>query len=131
MLVDTIDRASVEKLVRQFYTKVLKDDLIGRYFLIAFGDDLSNDKWYEHLIMLDNFWISLMTGEGGMYKGDPFVPHMFLGGLTQEMFDRWVALFRETAEEIYTPTVALGFYGKAKGLAKRFMTDLEIAYGED
>ena len=118
MLATEIDRASVEKLVRQFYAKVLKDELLSRYFLIALGDDLKNDKWYEHLITLDNFWISLMTGEGGMYKGDPFVPHMFLGGLTSEMFDRWVALFRETAEEIYTPTLALGFYGKAKGLLR-------------
>lgn len=130
MLVDIIDRASVEKLVRQFYVKVLNDKLIGRYFIIALGDDLKNDKWYEHLSLLDNFWIGLMTEEG-RYRGDPFVPHMFLGGLTSEMFDRWVALFRETAEEIYTPIVALRFYGKAKGLSKRFMTDLEIAYEED
>ncbi len=129
MLTDTIDRGSVEMLVRNFYTKVIKDDLIGRYFLIALGDDLKNDKWYEHLSLLTNFWLGLMTGEG-RYRGDPFTPHIFLGGLTQEMFDRWVALFRQTAEEIYTPTVALGFYGKAKGLSKRFMTDLEIAYEE-
>ena len=108
---------------------MLKDDLIGRYFIIALGDDRMNDKWYEHLSLLDNFWLGLMTGEG-RYRGDPFVPHMFLGGLTSEMFDRWVALFRETVEEVYTPAVALAFYGKAKGLAKRFMTDLEIAYEE-
>jgi len=130
MLTDQIDRGSVEKLVRGFYAKVIQDDLIGRYFLIALGDDFKNDKWYEHFNLLDNFWMGLMTGEG-RYRGDPFTPHIFLGGLTPEMFDRWVALFRETAEEIYTPTVALGFYGKAKGLAKRFMVDLEIAYEEE
>ena len=130
MLVDKIDRASVEKLVRTFYVKVLDDDLLGRYFFMALGDNLKNDKWYEHLITLDNFWISLMTGEEGRYLGDPFVPHMFLGELSPELFERWVSLFRETAEEIYTPTVALKFYGKAKGLAKRFMVDLEIAYEE-
>jgi hemoglobin len=130
MLADTIDRGSVEKLVRGFYAKVVKDDLIARYFLIALGDDMKNDKWYEHLKLLDNFWYSLMTGEG-RYRGDPFTPHIFLGGLTPEMFDRWVALFRETAEEVFTPPLALRFYGKAKGLAKRFMTDLEIAYEDE
>lgn len=129
-LATEIDRGSVEKLVRQFYTKVLKDDLISRYFLIALGDDLKNDKWYEHLKILENFWIGLMIGEG-RYRGDPFTPHIFLGGLTTEMFARRVALFRETAEEIYVPTIALGFYGKAKGLAKRFMVDLEIAYEDE
>ena len=130
MLVTEIDRGSVEKLVRHFYAKVLKDELLARYFLIALGDDLKNDKWYEHLITLDNFWLGLMTGEG-RYRGDPFLPHMFLGELNSELFLRWIALFRETAEEIYTPLIALRFYGKAKGLAKRFMVDLEIAYEED
>ncbi len=60
-LATEIDRGSVERLVRQFYTKVLKDDLISRYFLIALGDDLKNDKWYEHLKILENFSLNSLT----------------------------------------------------------------------
>lgn len=130
MLVTEIDRASIEKLVRTFYAKILKDDLLSPFFIRALGDDLKNDKWYEHLKTLDNFWLGLMIGEG-RYMGDPLLPHFFLGELSPELFDRWIALFRQTAEEIYEHNTALKFYGKAKGLAKRFMTDLEIGYEED
>ena len=54
MLFDTVDRVTVEKMVREFYAIVIKDDLVGPYFIKALGDDLKNDKWYEHLRTLDN-----------------------------------------------------------------------------
>lgn len=127
MLVEEIDRASIEKLVREFYAKVLQDPLISPFFIRSLGMDMKNDKWYEHLSTLDNFWLGMILEEG-RYMGDPLMPHIFLGSLSTEMFDRWLALFRETLEEIYTPNNVLKFYGKAKGLAKRFMTDLEITH---
>jgi len=129
MLAQSIDRGSIEKLIRQFYEKVLEDDLIGIFFHRALGHNLNSPKWYEHLNTLNNFWFSLMTGEG-RYMGDPFMPHLFLGELTPEMFDRWLVLFRQTAEETHDHALALSLYGKAKALSKRFMTDLEIAYEE-
>ena len=125
MLFETIDRGSVEKLVRSFYAKVIKDALLGRYFLIALGDDLQNDKWYEHLHTLDNFWVSLLTGEG-RYMGDPLMPHMFLGGLNVEHFERWLMLFRETLDELFIPEISIKIYGRAKALSTRFISDLEL-----
>ena len=125
MLLETIDRGNIEKLVRAFYAKVLEDDLLSRYFLIALGDDLNNDKWYEHLHTLDNFWLSLLTGEG-RYMGDPLMPHMFLGGLNEAHFERWLLLFRETLDELFTPTIAIKIYGRAKALSTRFISDLEL-----
>ena len=60
MLVENIDRASIEKFVRSFYANVLKDKTLAPFFMNALGDDMKNDKWYEHLITLDNFWLGLL-----------------------------------------------------------------------
>jgi hemoglobin len=125
MLVEEIDRGSIEKVVRKFYTKVLQDEVLAPFFIRALGTDMKNDKWYEHLIMIDNFWLGIMLKEG-KYRGDPLIPHIFIGGLTPEIFDQWLKLFKSTLEEVYTPSNVRKFYGKAKGLAKRFMTDLEL-----
>lgn len=125
MLFETIDRGNIEKLVRDFYEKVLEDELLSPFFIRALGDDLKNDKWYEHLHTLDNFWLSLLTGEG-RYMGDPLMPHMFLGSLEERHFERWLQLFRETLDRLYIPTVAIKIYGRAKALSTRFINDLEL-----
>ena len=91
---------------------------------------MKNDKWYEHLITLDNFWLGLMLKEG-RYMGDPLLPHVFLQGLTPEIFDQWLKVFRATLDEIYTPSNVRNFYGKAKALSTRFISDLELDDDDD
>ena len=129
-LIENIDRGSIEKLVRSFYAKVLEDDILAPFFINALGDDMRNDKWYEHLITLDNFWLGMMLEEG-KYMGDPLLPHVFLAGLTPEIFDQWLKVFRETLEEIYTPSNVRKFHGKAKALSTRFIKDLELDDDDD
>ena len=130
MLVEVIDRGSIEKMVRQFYTNVLQDDVLGPFFIRALGDDMKNDKWYEHLITLDNFWLGLLLEEG-KYMGDPLLPHVFLAGLTPEIFDQWLKVFRATLDEIYTPSNVRNIFGKAKALSTRFIKDLELDDDDD
>ncbi len=130
MLVEVIDRGSIEKMVRQFYTNALQDDVVGPFFIRALGDDMKNDKWYEHLITLDNFWLGLLLEEG-RYMGDPLLPHVFLAGLTPEIFDQWLKVFRETLDEIYTPSNVRNIFGKAKALSTRFINDLELDDDDD
>jgi len=125
MLSDTVDRASIERMVRQFYATILKDDIVGPYFIKALGDDLSNDKWYEHFRTLDSFWLMLMTGERG-YMGDPFLPHVFIGELYTKTFERWLELFKETLNQFFVPEIAQKFYKKAEILSEQFMENLEI-----
>ena len=130
MLIETIDRASIEKMVRQFYSNVVKDEVVGAFFINALGDDMKNDKWYEHLITLDNFWLGLLLEEG-RYMGDPLLPHVFLAGLTPEIFEQWLKIFRATLDEIYTPSNVRNIYGKAKALSTRFINDLELDEEDD
>lgn len=130
MIYNTINRGCIEKLVRAFYERVLEDELLNIFFIRTLGDDLQNDKWYEHLHTLDNFWLSLLTGEG-RYMGDPLMPHMFLGGLNVEHFERWLMLFRETLDELFMPEISIKIYGRAKALSTRFISDLELDDEDD
>lgn len=125
MLYDTVDRGKVETMVRQFYADVLKDDIVGPYFIRALGDNLNNGKWYEHLHTLDNFWLLVMMGEKG-YGGHPFPPHAFIGQMYPETFQRWLALFKGVVDSLFIPEIAEQFYKKADILAEQFMDNLDI-----
>jgi len=124
-LATEVDRPSVERMVRSFYEKLIQDDIVGPYFIKALGDDLKNDKWYEHLQTLDKFWL-LMMGEEKGYVGDPFLPHVFIGELYVETFERWLEIFKEHIYEHYIPEIANKFYRKSVILSDRFMEGLEI-----
>ncbi len=124
-LATEVDRRSVEPMVRSFYAMLVKDDLVGPFFIKALGDDLKNDKWYEHYRTLDNFWLMMMTGERG-YMGDPFLPHVFIGNLTVETFDRWLELFNKHVHEHFVPEIAEKFYKRAEVLSRKFMQWLHI-----
>lgn len=119
MLYDTVDRGKVEKMVREFYAVVLKDELLSPFFTKALGDDLKNGKWHEHLNTLANFWMMMMEGEKN-YWGDPFPPHAFLGPLSPETFERWLELFHATVNRLFVPEIADKFYKKSQVLAAQF-----------
>lgn len=127
---DTLDRGKIEDLVHEFYTAVLKDELLSPFFIRALGADLKNGKWHEHLNTLVNFWMLMMAGEKN-YWGDPFPPHAFLGPLTRESFERWLLLFRETLDNLFVPELADKFYKKADILAEQFIDNLDIDNDED
>ncbi len=85
----------VKFLVDTFYGKVRKDEFIGPIF-----DDVIQDRWSEHLEKMYRFWQTVLLGEH-TYTGRPFVPHMKLP-VEKEHFDRWLELFFETVDELYT-----------------------------
>ena len=130
MLYDTVDRGNVEKMVRQFYAIVLKDDILSPYFINALGSDLDNGKWYEHLHTLDSFWVLMMTGKKG-YGGHPFPPHAFIGPMYPETFARWLKLFKGVVDSLFIPELAEKFYKKADILAEQFMENLDINDEDD
>ncbi|MBL4730323.1 MAG: group III truncated hemoglobin [Sulfurimonas sp.] len=130
MLIDTVDRASIEKMVRHFYASLLEDEILKPFFVNKLGDDFNGSRWYEHLKILDNFWMMMMTGQKG-YFGDPFPSHAFIGRLTPESFERWLKLFKETVDCFFTPKLADKFYKKATILAAQFMENLGVGEEDD
>ena len=127
---DTVDRGKIEQMVREFYTVVLKDDILSPFFIKALGDDLKNGKWHEHLNTLVNFWMLMMEGEKN-YWGDPFPPHAFIGPLSRETFERWLELFHEVVYRLFVPEIAAKFYKKAEILSEQFIENLSDDEDED
>lgn len=104
-----VTEGEIAALVHRFYAKARRDPLIGPVFEAAVED------WDEHLETLCRFWSSVML-TSGRYKGNPMAAHLPLP-IRPEFFDRWLALFAETAAEVVGPAAAV-FREKANRIAE-------------
>jgi hemoglobin len=105
-----IGEADIALLVDRFYAKVRRDPLIGPLFEGAVDD------WDAHLATLRSFWSSVML-TSGRYKGNPMAAHL-RHPIRPEFFDRWLALFGETADEVMGGDRAILFRNKANRIAE-------------
>lgn len=105
-----LDEARLTQLVHGFYDKVQADAVLGPIFARHIQD------WESHLERMVAFWssVALMTGR---YHGAPVPAHQTLP-VTWEHFDRWLALFRETARETCTPKGAAHVIERAERIAR-------------
>jgi len=125
MLEKNITEENIEKFVINFYTKILKDDIVGPFFIDILGDDMNNKKWQEHIETLCDFWASVTLGHRS-YVGSPFAPHRQIQGLEKETFYRWLEIFFETLDEIYEQDISLKFKETGSIMAQNFMRNLRI-----
>ena len=125
MPVNEITKENIEIMVLKFYRRVLKDDIVGPFFIAKLGDDMSNEYWEPHLELLVNFWSSIALGDTS-YRGNPFAPHIYLGELSREVFEQWLKLFFATLDEIYEPRIADLFKERSTIIAGNFMRNLGI-----
>ena len=104
-----ITEAMIEQLVRAFYAKVRADAVLGPVFEAKIAD------WEPHLAQMFAFWssVALMTGR---YHGTPMIKHVKLP-IDAGHFDRWLALFEDTAREICPPEAAAHFIDRAHRIA--------------
>ncbi len=105
-----IDDALIERLVDAFYVKVRDDDLLGPVFEERIAD------WPAHLERMRAFWssVALLTGR---YHGSPMEKHQPLP-VDARHFDRWLALFEQTASEICAAAAAEHFVERARRIAE-------------
>lgn len=92
---DINTRKAIELLVNSFYKKVTTDDCIGPIFI-----KIAKVNWDTHLARMYDFWESILLG-GMNYKGNPMLRHLELSKkttLSQEHFDRWLALWHNTID---------------------------------
>jgi hemoglobin len=97
-LADIQDRADCERLVRAFYGRALVDPLIGWIFVDVAKLDLE-----EHVPVIASFWETILLG-GQTYGGGAFAPHAALNArarLRAAHFERWLALWRATVDELF------------------------------
>ena len=78
----------------------------------VFARAIADEAWPEHLAIIQDFWSSMML-KTGRYQRNPFSAHLRVEGIRPEHFDRWLALFRETCDELLAPGPAEALYTKA------------------
>ena len=107
-----IDEAAIHHLVRVFYAKVRRDAELGPIFEAVIAD-----RWDQHLERMTDFWSSVML-TSGRYSGNPMIKHIRQKAIRPPHFTRWLALFEETARELFTPDCAEPFIAKAHNIAR-------------
>ena len=105
-----VDDGLIARLVHEFYGRVRKDPMLGPIFDARVAD------WGVHLERMCAFWssVALMTGR---YHGRPMEKHLPLP-VDAHHFDRWLALFEETARATCTPVAADHFIERARRIAE-------------
>jgi hemoglobin len=116
-----ITEEMIDRLVRGFYAKVRDDAVIGPVF------DAVIEDWEPHLLKMCAFWssVALMTGR---YHGQPMARHQPLP-VDARHFDRWLALFEETANELCPPKAAAHFIMLSRRVAESLEMGIAGAHG--
>ena len=103
MKADIQNTEDIQLLVNTFYGKVRADDLIGPIFNRFVGD-----HWDAHLPKMYSFWGMSLFGEGG-YRGNAVQKHVEIDKnvhLDEHHFDRWIALWQETINDLFEGKIA-------------------------
>lgn len=107
-----ITEQKLADVIAAFYARVRRDQELGPIFNSAVGD------WDEHLQTLASFWSSVMLTTG-RYKGNPLAVHRkHVEAISPALFDRWLALWRETTSELLTASAAAHLQAKAERIAE-------------
>lgn len=114
-------RAIIEKAledgVARFYDIVREDDLIGPIFIEAVHD------FPGHMKTMVDFW-SRMTLGTERYAGMPLPPHVKLD-LKPEHFERWLAIWKQAADETMPAPLADLVTQRAASMSVHWMTALQ------
>lgn len=117
-----IDEAMIERLVRRFYGRVQEDETLGPIFAARITD------WEPHIERICAFWSSVVL-MSGRYRGQPMRMHAPLP-VDARHFDRWLALFAETAEALCPPEAARQFVERARRIAESLELGIAMSRGE-
>ncbi|NNE66115.1 MAG: group III truncated hemoglobin [Pyrinomonadaceae bacterium] len=93
---DIETRKDIEKLLQDFYTTAMKDELIGHHFVDL---DLKS-----HLPVITDFWVKVLFREP-VYFGNPMLTHKILhdkSKLESAHFSRWVEIFAQKVDSMFT-----------------------------
>jgi hemoglobin len=110
---DITNLDDVKLLVNTFYGKVQGDDLLSPVF-----NSRINGNWAPHLEKMYTFWQTTLLGEH-TYSGRPFPPHATMP-VNHQHFERWVMLFTQTVDELFTGEKADEAKWRAQKIAQMF-----------
>ncbi|WP_369062419.1 group III truncated hemoglobin [Caulobacter sp. 73W] len=119
-----VTESMITALVHAFYAKIRREPELGPIFETAIGD-----HWDEHLAKLCDFWSSILLTTG-RYKGAPIPVHLALPKIEGAHFARWLELFSETAEELWSSEAAALVVARANMIAKSLQYAISASRGE-
>lgn len=108
----------IKILVNSFYERVRKDDLLGAIF-----NNIIQDNWPKHLEKMYRFWQTILL-EDHTYFGSPFAPHAQMP-VNKAHFDRWMLLFCQTVDALFTGEKAEEAKWRAGKMAEMFHYKIE------
>lgn len=114
---DLCTEEEVRRLVHGFYASVRKDEVLGPIFQQHVRD------WDRHLPTMIDFWSAALRGTA-RFRGTPMPKHAALPGLSAQLFQRWLALFRQTTATLDNEAMA----ERANTLAARIADSLWYGY---
>jgi hemoglobin len=121
---EIVSEEALGRQIELFYARVRRDPELGPIFNAAVED------WDAHLETLKAFWSSVML-TSGRYKGQPMAAHLkHEGAMRPELFQRWLALWRETAAETLSPAAARSIGEKAERIAESLQIGISVARGD-
>lgn len=100
---DIGDRADIIGLLRVFYGRCFRDELLGPVFVDIAGMDLD-----AHLPVICDFWETVLF-KAGSYKRNALQPHQRLhsrANLTETHFARWLTLWQATVDDRHVGPIA-------------------------
>jgi hemoglobin len=110
---DITTEADVRLLVDSFYAKVNQDALLDPVF-----NGFAQVDWPKHLPNMYDFWSGLLLGTS-RYLGRPFPKHIPLP-INATHFQRWVALFLTTVDELFAGPTAEQAKLRGQSIAQLF-----------
>ena len=120
-----LDETGLSRVVDAFYARVRSDAQLGPVFNDAVHD------WPEHLEKLAAFWSSVML-TSGRYKGQPVPAHMkHKDRISPALFERWLALWKDTTEAMMAPPAAAALQAKAERIAESLQLALFFRLGAE
>jgi hemoglobin len=114
---DLCTEEEVTRLVHGFYAQVRQDPLLGPIF------ESRIQQWDRHLATMVDFWSGALRGTA-RFRGMPMPKHAAIPGLDAGLFQRWLALFRETTATLGNEAMA----ERANELALRVAESLWYGY---
>ena len=118
---DIKGRAEVQLMVEAFYAKVLNDSILSPVFLEVAGIDIQ-----LHLKTIEDYWCKMLFGDQA-YQRNTIAIHKKIhleSRFLKIHYDRWLSLFLETVEELFTGPVA----NKAKTIAKNVIKNMSLYF---
>lgn len=116
---EIISKTDIENLIIAFYSEVRKDPSLGPIFNWAIADS----EWPGHVKNITEFWSGILLHQGN-YSGSPFLKHWPLQ-LERKHFERWLLIWNESLDSLFSGQVALEAKTKASVMAEMFISKIE------